>query len=142
MKSLLLMILCVVLAGCTDQTERSPIEYSLYFNNKSTSAVTVKAFFQGNLAFEDVIPSNQTSDRSFYVSEVFMGFRTWDSIVLTFQNDKGYICTSHNIPTSSNGQCLQGRENILFTTTDFVMEDNSYYYSITEEDYQNAFQLN
>lgn len=88
-----------------------------------------------------MIYEEQILDNSFYTTNYnsvnFLGlFGNIDSIVIKFENNKGYSCTGE----LSNNLCFQNKN--AFDIEDFIsLGNNAFEFEITQEDYDNAYDL-
>lgn len=79
------------------------------------------------------------SDPKFYFFNDSNNFS--DSLVIKFANGKGYYTSSSSgEPTTENW--INGKSSLLkISPSDLYMINDVFYYTITEEDYENAFEL-
>ncbi|MFN3138682.1 MAG: hypothetical protein ACE37L_13400 [Allomuricauda sp.] len=140
------LIYFVVTIGCT--SEPDVFEYTIITKNSSNSSLVFELYVDDNL-FESILVAPSSSYRCSYSSEFFRGFsgcnnsltRSVDSIIFKFNNGKGYICSARNL-IGANMECFPNKK--LFRSDDEtfqMMDNNKFLFDITQEDYENAFEL-
>jgi hypothetical protein len=121
-------------SGCTDTGDT--VIRNIRFKNSASQSVQILCYNQNVLAASENISPNAFG-RDYNTSATFLGFTVFDSIVMKFPLNKGYICS-----LSDNTICFPDKGGPLsLDANDFIKEGSNYYYDITEEDYQNAFDL-
>lgn len=147
MKNLVYIIsVLVMLFSCTDQNEPETYNFSVYLKNNSTHTIHVEHYFSttGTLFDSYTISSTEQSENCDYVAERFRGlnynFCSGDSVVLKFDNGRGYInkfVGIEDIYGFSGNRHLFGQQENGFTDKG----NNIFEFEITEEDYENAHEL-
>jgi hypothetical protein len=134
MKILFVMAAIFLLNGCTDTEEiNNP---NLRIRNNSSQNISIKCYIKNVLEINEEIKPN-TLGRRYPVSSATIGFGAFDSITIKFTDTKGYLCSK-----LASELCFPHRPSPLANDiNDFVKEGENYIYDITEEDYQNAFDL-
>ena len=132
----------VLLVSCTTEEELS--EFSLTTLNSSNESLTIEIYDIGGLFQSVALEPNSMSECN-YSSRIFRGFsqcnnseRGIDSVIIRFQNGKGYCCKS----SLDNVFCLAAKE--LFVNNPETFEqlgEREYRFTITQEDFDNAFDL-
>jgi len=134
MRIVVLLLVSIVLSSCTGTGDS--IIRNIRFKNNTSQTILIQCDSENVLAVSENINPN-TFGRDYNTSSSFFGFAAFDSIVMKFPSNKGYICSE-----SDNTLCFPTKGGPRsFDTNDYIQEGSNYYYSITEEDYQNAFDL-
>lgn len=138
MKKLIFCILIVfAIASCSDQGNPDPVEINLFFRNTSTEPVQIETYAEGILRkSESVGPMESGSAYTLYVTSFNNFAYSADSLVISYQNNRGYICSP------SSDLCISSKPS-PFTAVkeDFVKEGDSYYYILSQQDYADALDI-
>ncbi len=133
-----LLILTISFCSCTDTNEQLG-NYSTVFRNASLQTLTIKGFDnQNNLVFENIVNSLENGQQCNYDAEVFLGFSCQaDSLIFKFDNDKGFICV---FLLENNNFCFLNKNP--YDSTDYEsLGNNNFQFTITQQDFENAFEL-
>lgn len=134
----LLIFISLFIFGCNDESELT--EFTSKFRNETSSELNIKGYnVPRDLVFDETVLSSQSTSDCVTFSESFLGIScSMDSIVFIFNNNKGYISTTfgNNFYSFSNKSPHDGSE-LSFSNLD----NNTYEFIITEEDFENAFEL-
>ena len=134
MKVLFFLIAIFLLSSCTGTEEIS--SPNLRIRNSSSKKVIIQCYINSILEINEEINPNAFGVK-YPVSSASIGFGAFDSIIIKFSSNKGFICTK-----LENSICFPNRPSPLANDiNDYLKEGNTYTYIITEEDYQNAFDL-
>ncbi|PRX14426.1 hypothetical protein [Nonlabens ulvanivorans] len=139
------MVLFTTILSCTKEENLST--FSIKIDNTSTS--TVKLIYKNSNGEEiDMIVVNSMDSYDCnYVSENFQSLRlcrnqefftNLSEVVFLFENNKGYSCQ-----IMDNGFCFtDDRNNVVGSSgAGFELVDNVYIFKITQQDFDNAFDL-
>jgi|GEM_PF-1762850 len=140
------IIFCLLLISCTKEDKVYNIEQ--FVENRTTSnliitfksdsgvevnsvSITAGSSYSCNFNSEVNIPS------LYECSDVDTSFIK--EIQFTFDNGKGYRCTSFE----SNSLCISGQTSgrLRIEEESFELRDGKYYFTITQQDLDNAFDL-
>jgi hypothetical protein len=138
MKNSIILIATVVLVSCTG-SEKSFPRQNLKFKNDTSQKIDVNCYLQNELKYSEEINANEYgTDYVVIQAPQFFNFSgVCDSISIKFSSNEGYLCSFNH-----NSKCFPSKASPLNgTENDFIKEGNTYIYDITEEDYQNAFDL-
>ena len=142
-KIIIICISFVLLNNCTDEADEHT--YTTRFKNEASSTIEVKGYDStNNLIFDEIILKNDSSTNCSGSSESFPGISCkFDSLVVRFDNDKGYICVGRftNIKPEfcfSNEKSPFGGGSKGFFT---ALGNYTYEFVITQEDFENAHDL-
>jgi len=138
MKKILVLIIGFLVLSCTDEADEQT--YTTNIRNSSNSTIEVKGYnVPRELVFDEMIQSNNSSSNCTTSSETFLGLSCRiDSLVVTFNNDKGYITTS----LGENNLSFINRNPLLGNISDFNdLGNNTFEFEITEDDFDNANDL-
>ena len=129
----------VLLLSCTDEPNESSFNVSV--KNASVELLEVEAYLQEEIVFNADLNPNENSPSCDYVDEKFRGiFITYcgtDSIVFKFSNNRVYISTD----TNSGNFNFSSTRNPLLPNGGFQKSGSTYEFRITQEDFENAFEL-
>jgi hypothetical protein len=141
MKKLLIISSIILASASCSGPEPDLIEYKVSIFNQTTQSLIIEGYTVFNeLKFEIEIPSGERGGMINYPADTFLGYRNKsDSIVTKFSNGKGYICADREL---ANSRCFNGRSPLSTSEIDFIiLGNNSFEFVITQEDFDNAFEL-
>lgn len=134
--------------SCT--TEESKMSFSVVVENQSSEPLNISLFYDDfgvkTLFVEQLLNPLETYNCS-YSKEIFTGFhgclnsnsRGIDSISIVFSNSKGYICVDNS---ADQALCLLKGPSLFGGAEAFQsLGDNNYKITITQDDFENAFEL-
>lgn len=132
----------MVLFSCTDRGEGDDLKvFNVNIFNSSNTNFIIRGYnTQDDLEFEYNINTLEDAGNVTYLSNFFDGYRNdADSIVVVFPNSKGYIC---DLRQSGNSLCFPNK-NLLIGLPSFFNDlgNNNYQFTITQDDFDNAFDL-
>ena len=141
-KSIFTLILLILMnMSCTDTNEPVRHEINVKIRNLSSSDLLMECYTNNNLVIvENVVSENSTESVCFYRDIDFAGLVCFDSIVLKFTNNKGYVNVKSYYSDGlnfSNNRYLFGTLESGYTN----LGNHTYQFTITEEDYLNAHDL-
>ena len=123
--------------SCTDEPDQR--EYKIVLTNNTATTVSLEIFDSRDiLVSEYKISANENRESCSYFSESFLGFACLsDSIIFKFLDNKEYACALRE-----NGSQFCFSNKNPFNSTDFnELDNNTYEFVITQEDFENAFDL-
>jgi len=141
MNKIIVILALAFLISCTTE-EKALDYYEIIFKNNSQVDFNIKIYnkdgtteMNQNVSHSAVTNSIQRSNKG------FGGFNaTIDSIVVRFANGKGYKCV--DFWGSTDSKCFLSKSSPLSDdVTSFVKDGSTYIYIVTEQDFQNAFDL-
>jgi hypothetical protein len=115
--------------------------YTVSFNNQSNDNLVINGYNRfDELQFFYVIEPNTSAGQVTYQAENFSGHQNFaDSVVTRFSNGRGYIC---DLRENGNASCFLLRNPLLGFEEDFnSLGNNIFEFVITQEDFENAFDL-
>ena len=125
--------------GCTDEPDLYNYEVSVL--NNSTENLTIETYLEGVIDSNVNIENGVSGLKCSYSDDKFRGFKftecLMDSIVFRFDNGKGYI-SSINYPSIYN---FPNDENPFGVSSKYSKTKNVYEFVITQEDFENAYDL-
>lgn len=136
-KFIFYIVFVFAIASCSDQGNPDPVEIKLFFRNTSAEPVNIKTYAEGILRkSESIDPMGSGSAYTLYVTDFNNFAYSSDSLVIRYQNSRGYICS----PTSE--LCISSKPS-PFTAVreDFEKEGDGYYYILSQQDYEDALDL-
>ena len=134
--------------GCTD--EEDSIDFKTTYRNESGSNVTVTGYNVDNeIEFTYSLSDGEASQICEIPSPVFLGSDcAADSIIVRFQNNRGYICSirlsdTENLCFPNDKSPFGGGDGGRGTVPSFYRKvaENTFEFLITQEDFENAFDL-
>ena len=135
----MIYIMIVLLLSCTDEPNESNFNVSV--KNASTELLEVEAYRQAKIVFSTDLSPNENSPSCGYVDEnfrgIFIAYCGIDSITFKFSNNRGYISTD----TNSGDFNFSSTRNPLLPNGGFQKSGSTYEFFITQEDFENAFEL-
>lgn len=137
----LIFLLCILICSCTDTNERPLKNFKTQIKNGSTASLTVKGYNSINQeTINELLEPNEIGVDCEGLLEVFIGMTCEaDSIVFRFSNDKGYICS---LRQSNHDFCFGYKHPFVGNETFYTfLGDNTYEFTITQQDFENAFEL-
>jgi hypothetical protein len=138
-KVLTLILIHFIIIGCTDEPEVN--EYDVSILNNSNENVVIEAYLSTNLVRTINLLSNQSGLDCNYRDENFRGFFSnecgIDLFIIKFSNNKGYIVDDEG---TGDLNFMEGR-NPFLPNGGFEINNNDYKFKITQEDFDNAFDL-
>jgi len=140
MKNLLLLLILVIVSSCTG--EEDEFNYTVSFKNETQVVLDISIYEPDNdlnNSFQ-VLPLSNGGEVT-NSSPTFLGYvGGGDSIVLRFPNQKGYICDAR---ANEDIYCFQDSRNPLVGFEPYFnnLGNNVYEFVVTEEDFENAFEL-
>lgn len=145
-KLIVLMMLCVQLNSCTSEPDLHT--YVSRIKNNSTSTIEVKGFDTPKnnpieLVFNETIIKNNQSSDCVETFEAFLGLGCRiDSLVVRFDNGKGYICVVRTAESVGDVNQLCFQDKSPFDIEGFKnLGNNTFEFEITQEDYDHAYDL-
>lgn len=135
---IVLVLVGVLILSCTDEADLQT--YTTNIRNSSNSTIIIKGYnVPGELVFDEIIQSNNSSSNCTTSSETFLGLSCQiDSLVVKFDNDKGYINTS----LGDNSVSFINRNPLRGNIADFNdLGNNTFEFVITQNDFDNAYDL-
>ncbi len=135
------MSMVLILISCTDKNERELMNFDVQFRNSSSNALNIKGFdSDNNMIFQDEVLNSESSTQCQSVTEVFNGFGcSLDSLVFSFDNDKGYICSKRASDTSN--LCFSSKTPFGDDPSFVSLGNSTFEFVITQEDFDNALDL-
>ena len=129
---------CLFIFSCTSEPKEN--NYQTIIKNSTTSDILLEGYDSNdNLILNYLIPIDNSYSDCIALTEDYLGLSCQlDSLKITFNNDKGYICTVFG------GQDFNFlNKNIFYFEEDsFTKINNStYQFTINQEDFNNAFDL-
>lgn len=137
-KSIILFSIILTGWSCTDEPDL--LNYTTTIRNSSGENFTVRGFNVPNeLIVNANIDDGQSLEACTASSEVFLGLGCGiDSLIIEFENGKGYICANR---PNANAFCF-GKSPLIGIESNFnQIDDNSFEFMITQQDFENAFEL-
>lgn len=135
-KSVMLMVL---FAGCTDEPDATNFVVSL--KNGSGQVLKIETFNNDILVYQVDLGNGENGPECAYVDENFKGmlfnYCNIDSLVIKFNNNKGYISTRNNLGNFN----FSNKRNPLLPNGGFDLSNNVYKFIISQEDFENAHVL-
>ena len=142
-----LAILAIVLyTSCT--TEPNSFDFSIKIINGSNQSFVMELYSIGDLYQSNTVKPEGSYTCTYY-AEFFYGFsgcnqsntRSIDSIIIRFENDKGYTCIDRN-SGEVNQNCIPKKSFFIENEQTFSkIGATDYEFLITQEDFENAFEL-
>ena len=125
--------------SCTDEPTLN--NYNVAIKNSSLQTINILAYSSDNLISNIILNDNETGLNCSYTDESFKGYKLIeceiDSIVFRFDNGKGYISDINN-PSPFD---FLNNNNLFGNSIKFIETNNTYEFLITQEDYENAYDL-
>ena len=143
MKKLFIILLGIcLLEACITETEE-PQSFSVSYRNEASAVCTIRGFNGRNTPFfEYTLHQYEESSQCEYISEAFIGDYCLDSITIIFPNCKGYACDVRNNGVMREFCFSDGRNPLVGIPEDFSrLENNHYQFTITQENFLNAKDL-
>ncbi|HBS12777.1 MAG TPA: hypothetical protein DEO36_09590 [Flavobacteriaceae bacterium] len=137
-KIILICVSLLLLNNCTDEADEHT--YITRFKNVSSTTIEIKGYdSRDNLVFDETILTNNTSSDCTRSAESFLGIScNIVSVEIKFNNNKGYVCGKLN----TNGLCFLNEKSPLGNDPSFVnLANYTYEFVITQEDFENAYDL-
>lgn len=126
-------------AGCTDEPDTTNFVVSL--KNGSGQVLKIETFNNDILIYHVDLGNGENGPECAYVDENFKGmlfnYCNIDSLVIKFNNNKGYISTRSNLGNFN----FSNKRNPLLPNGGFYISDNVYEFIISQEDFENAHVL-
>jgi hypothetical protein len=138
-KIVLVTTFVLIIFNCTDTNEREAVNYNINFKNSTDQILNITGYDNlDQLVLNYNINPNKINNSCSYQSEVFLGFSCEaDSLVFLFQNGKGYSCS---LIINDSNLCFLNKSPYI--QDDFEnLQGNTYEFEITQEDFNNAFDL-
>jgi|TARA_B110000908_G_C10241033_1_gene446078 hypothetical protein len=131
-----LALVFLIVFSCTDTNEETNQNFSINIKNQSLNTLTFEGWKESEMIYEEIILNNSFY-RTNYSSVNFLGlFGNIDSLVIKFENNKGYLCTGE----LSDNLCFQNKN--AFDIEDFVsLGNNAFEFEINQDDFDNANDL-
>jgi hypothetical protein len=135
-----LIILFLMLSGCTNEPDIN--KYEVFIRNNSMKTVYITTFFNHETIQSIKLEDGEIGIPCLYNNESFTGYQLTtcliDSIVFRFNmTNKGYISSINN-PSSFD---FMNSENIFGPSAKFLLIDGRLEYVLTEADFNNAMDL-
>ncbi|KAB7529207.1 hypothetical protein F8C76_15355 [Flagellimonas olearia] len=136
---LLSLMLIVMLNACTDEPDL--IQFSVSIKNSTDKTFEIRCFSQGKLQVQKSLSQGEAKNICTYTSEFFIGLAGCqkDSVVVEFNNSKGYI--DIRLGNNLNEYRFLDNKSIFIQGNGFQNVGNEYEFSITQQDFENAFEL-
>ncbi|WP_420320245.1 hypothetical protein [Flagellimonas sp.] len=129
----------ILLIGCTDEPNESNFLVSI--KNESSHSFAIRGFKNNSIVYQEILNNNENGTSCGYTDENFRGIFVnhcgIDSLVLEFNDNRGYISTYNN----SGNFNFSNKRNPLLPNSGFNINENTYEFLVTIEDYENAFEL-
>jgi len=143
----LIFLVGLAIVSCADTNERDEILFTVRLKNNSNEEIQIKGYSSpSNIPEFDftISPFNLGGEIS-YRAEAFLGYvNGYDSITFKFPNEKGYIC-SIRVSNSQPKLCFLNEKSPFGNDPNNPpfneIGNNIYEFEITQEDYENAFEL-
>ena len=135
----LFILLTLLFISCTGGGERSTIIFTNRIrNNTDTSFVLKIEDTSQNIVLNELILPNNFLDFCEYPSLSYRGIGCSDfgTISILFGNDKGFVCSAIN----ENTLCIP-QKDLIEDRVGTKIENGLYEITITQEDFDNAFDL-
>lgn len=131
-----LALVFLIVFSCTDTNEETNQNFSINIKNQSLNTLTFEGWNESEMIYDEIILNNSFYTTN-YSSVNFLGlFGNIDSLVIKFENNKGYLCTGE----LSDNLCFQNKN--AFDIGDFVsLGNNAFEFEITQDDFDNANDL-
>jgi hypothetical protein len=136
------LLAVLFLINCTSEPDEQT--YTSRFRNNSNSAIMITGFnFPSDLVFDETVSVDGLSTNCVISSEAFLGIScSIDSLVIRFENDKGYICAKIGANSVGNPNQFCFLNKSPFDSLSFQdLGNNTFEFEITQEDFDNAFDL-
>ena len=139
LKNLICSILLFSTLSCTDEPDQH--NFSVSIKNDSDSVIEIKCFSEKTLQIQKNLNPGESSKICDYTSESFFGLSGCekDSLVIEFSNSRGYI--DKRIGNNQNEYRFSDDKSIFIQGIGFKNSGNDYEFIITQEDFDNAFDL-
>ena|SRR5690606_6523241 len=147
MKNLVLVFSLLFLVSCS--VEEPMREYTTAIRNTSNQPLHVlilgDTIGRNHPVYDTLVNTTLNTGESYnrkYKHESFSGFGAVInySEYLFIGTNKGYICDDVN---NNDSLCFTNKKNLSmeYNVDNFTLENGVYYYDITQEDYENAYEL-
>ena len=139
-KFVAIIVFLQFILSCTEEGKFET--YHFYIKNNTNQVINIITY-NNNVEIDNInINSNQRGLNCSYEESFFSGYNPnfcdFDSIKIVFPNDKGYMC---NI-SGSNNLCFENGATLFSINEKFIFnQENTYEFTITQEDYENANDL-
>ena len=132
-------LLIFLVLSCTDEPNETNFNVSI--QNSTENLLEIRAYLETENVFTVALNPGDNGPSCNYIDENFRGIFLnncgIDSLVMKFNNDKGYISTD----TNSGNFNFSKMRNPLLANGGFQNKRNIYEFLITQEDFENAFEL-
>ncbi|MEX0597940.1 MAG: hypothetical protein WD512_15735 [Candidatus Paceibacterota bacterium] len=137
---IILVSITIFLSSCTSEPKEYNFKASI--KNESSVLVTITGYDSANnLKINEIINPNETKLNCEGLSEFFQGYICGgDSLIFKFPNGKGYICAGR-ITNNQPELCFPNKTPFGNDPSFVDLGNRNYQFIITEEDYNNAFDL-
>lgn len=129
----------VLLIGCTVEPDLS--KYTTFVTNQTSEIVNISGYDANRTkVFENILDPEDESERCEVFVEAFYGLASCgiDSLVVKFNNDKGYICA---FTTDGAEFCFNDKFPLGNDTSFIDLGNNIYEFIITQQDFEDAYNL-
>ncbi len=133
--------ICIFLTSCITEKEYC---YNVGLKNTSNSDIEVTTYILGELESQFTLETNSSCEICNYCDNTTFtglgGYECPDSIIIRFDNHKGYIDFTM-APEYSYPYSFENDGTMFINSTKYENEGDYYYFVITESDYNNAHEL-
>ena len=138
-----IIFILLALVNCT--SEEKETLYNALIRNASDNTIKIKGYNSklNQLKYEINIESMRSGGEVDYFSPSFGGYVSGaDSMVFSFNNGKGYICVVRTAESVGDVNQLCFQDKSPFDIEGFKnLGNNTFEFEITQEDYDNAYDL-
>lgn len=140
LRNIIYLVVTLLTLSCTDEPTLNT--YNVSIKNNSSQTVNVFTYLNNNLISNVSLGTSKSGLNCTYTDENFRGYKFTecqiDSIVFRFDNNQeGYISDINNPSTFD----FPNSNNPFGYSTKFVGTDTTYEFIITQEDFENAYEL-
>lgn len=136
---LIYLFIYLAIIGCTDEPNTSTRNVSV--ENQTVEIITITTFLDEEPIETIVLQPNTKGLNCSYSSEFFIGYSrvdcSIDKIEFRFLNDTGYISTINEVSNLD----FPNESSPFGDSVKFHQTNNDYTFIITQEDFDNAFEL-
>ena len=139
----LIVLLAILIGSCS--TEEDLELFEIYFQNDTNQTLDIRLYdgvdsldFSNQTGQFTILPSEKTKVCE-YQNEQFIGYNFCSGqIVFEFPNGKGHFCHG----SINNSRCFDNDTRYIFNSRDaFISNGTEYTFHITQEDFENAYEL-
>jgi hypothetical protein len=143
MKKILVLIIGFLVFSCTGEEDLQT--YTSNIRNTTTSNISVRGIrFPNDVVFDETINVNSSSSNCVISASTFRGLSCGiDSLVIRFDNNKGFICGFRNADSGEdfNQFCFSDNRTPLDGIYFNDLGNNTFEFVITQDDFDNANDL-